>query len=172
MVRNKNKILIVDDHFIVRQGLMQLINYEPDMEVCAAAENTSQALNFIEKQPVDLAVVDISLNGESGLELSKKMKLRWPNLPIVIFSSYDELIYVKHAFRVGAGGYVVKCFGAIRELLTAIRQVLAGEIYISEKIIENVPKNSIYKILTEIDRDPDWEAKNSATIRKRFGDIP
>ncbi len=153
MVQNKSRILIVDDYPNVRSVLAEFINLESDLEVCAMAENTSQALDSIEKQSIDLAVVDISLNGESGLELSEMMKLRWPNLPIVIFSSYDELMYVKRAFRVGAGGYVVKCLGATRELLTAIRQVLAGKIYISKKIIENVPKNSIYKILTEIDRD-------------------
>ncbi len=151
MVKNKSKILIVDDYPNVRSVLAEFINLESDLEVCAVAENTSQALDSMEKQPIDLAVLNISW--ERGLELSKEMKSRWPNLPIVIFSSYDELMYVKRAFRVGAKGYVVKCHGATGELLTAIRQVLAGEIYISEKIIENVPKNSIYKILAKIDRD-------------------
>ncbi len=144
MVQNKSRILIVDDYPNVRNVLAEFINLESDLEVCAVAENTSQALDSIEKQPIDLAVFNISW--ERGLELSKEMKLRWPNLPIVIFSSYDELMYVKRAFRVGAKGYVVKCYGATWELLTAIRQVLAGEIYISEKALENFPKNSIYRI--------------------------
>ncbi len=153
VVQNKSRILIVDDYPIIRSVLTEFINLESDLEVCAMAENTSQALDSIEKQPIDLAVVDISLNGESGFELSEKIKLRWPNIPILIFSSHDELMYVNRAFRVGASGYVVKCLGATKELLTAIRQVLAGKIYISEKIMENVPKKNIYKILTEVDRD-------------------
>jgi len=152
VVQNKNRILIVDDHPAVYQGLMQLINYEPDLVVCAMAENTSQALNSIEKQPIDLAVVDISLNGENGLDLTKKIKAKWPTLPVLIFSLHDESHWVKSAFEVGARGYITKG-EATKKIIKAIRQVLAGKIYISEKILENVPKNSIYKILTEINRD-------------------
>ena len=152
MVKNKSKILIVDDHSVVRQGLMQLINYESDLEVCAMAENTSQALNFIEKQPIDLAVVDISLNGKNGLELTEKIKAKWPTLPVLILSLHNESHCIISAFEVGASGYVTKD-EATKMIIKAIRQVLAGGIFISEKTMENIPNNSIYKILTEIDRN-------------------
>ncbi len=152
VVQNKNRILIVDDHPVVRQGLMQLINYEPDLVVCAMAENTSQALNFIEKQPIDLAVVDISLNGENGLELTEKIKTKWPTLPVLILSLHNESHCVKSAFEVGASGYVTKD-EATKKIIKAIRHVLGGEIYISKKAMENIPNKNIYKIFTEIDRD-------------------
>jgi DNA-binding NarL/FixJ family response regulator len=151
--KNKGRILIVDDYPNASSVLAEFINLESDLEVCAVAKNAREALASMEKQPVDLSVVDISLNGESGLELSEKIKSQWPNIHILIFSAHDELMYVKRAFQVGAEGYVIKSLGATKELLTAIRQVLAGEIYICKKIIKNFPKNSIDKILTENGRD-------------------
>jgi len=137
--KNKVKILVVDDHAIVREGLIRLINQESDLMVCAQAENANQALDIIEKQQVDLAIVDISLEGISGLELTERMKLRRPDLIVLILSMHDELFYAKRAIRAGAAGYVSKQEAA-EKIITAICQVLRGETYVSEsKIIKNMP---------------------------------
>jgi len=128
--KNKTRILVVDDHAIVRQGLIKLVEAEPDLVVCAEAENTSQALEAMEKQQFDLAIVDILLESASGLELTERMKLRRPNLIVLILSMHDGLLYAQRALRAGATGYVAK-YEAAEKIITAIRQVLSGKIYVS-----------------------------------------
>jgi DNA-binding NarL/FixJ family response regulator len=136
---NKTRILIVDDHAIVRQGLIKLVEAEPDLMVCAEAENASQALEAIEKQQFDLAIVDILLEGVSGLELTEKMKLRCPNLIVVILSMHDGLLYAQRALRAGAAAYVTK-YEAPEKIITAIRGVLSGKIYVSDsKAVKAMP---------------------------------
>lgn len=130
--KNKTRILVVDDHAIMRQGLINLINQESDLVACAEAKNAEQALDAIEKQQIDLAIVDISLEGVSGLELTERMKLRCPNLIILIFSMHDELLYVQRALRAGAAGYVAK-YETAEKIITAIRQVLNNKIYVSDR---------------------------------------
>ncbi len=128
--KNKTRILVVDDHAIVRQGLIKLVEAEPDLMVCAEAENASQALEAMEKQQFDLAIVDILMEGASGLELTERMKLRRPNLIVLILSMHDGLFYAQRALRAGATGYVAK-YEAAEKIITAIRQVLSGKIYVS-----------------------------------------
>jgi DNA-binding NarL/FixJ family response regulator len=128
--KNKTRILVVDDHAIVRQGLIKLVEAEPDLMVCAEAENASQALEAMEKQQFDLAIVDILLEGASGLELTERMKLRRPNLIVLILSMHDGLLYAQRALRAGATGYVAK-YEAAEKIITAIRQVLGGKVYVS-----------------------------------------
>ncbi len=132
---NKVRILIVDDHPIVRQGLTQLINQEPDLVVCAEVENAAQALDVIEKQQIDLAIVDISMEGTTGIQLTEKLKLRCPNLPVLILTMYDDPVYFKRALRAGAKGGVTKREAA-QNIITAIRTVLGGEIYFSERVMQ------------------------------------
>ncbi len=139
----KRKILLVDDYLDLRRALTQLINRESDLEVCAVAGNIGQALSIIANRPFDLAIVDISLNGASGLELTEVIKSRWPNMPVVIFSSHDELFYVRNAFRTGARGYIVKLVDSTEEILTAIRHVLDGGIYISRQITQKFSADEI-----------------------------
>ena len=133
---SKISILIVDDHSIVRRGLIQLINQEPDLRVCGEAENAAQALEIIEKQQVDLAIVDISLNGTNGIQLTEKIKSMRPNLPVLILTMHDEVVYAKRALRAGVEGYVTKSEAA-EKIVTAIRQVLCGKEYISETVVNN-----------------------------------
>jgi DNA-binding NarL/FixJ family response regulator len=133
---SKRRILLVEDYRGLRRALTQLINLESDLEVCAVAGNIGQALSTIANRPFDLAIVDVSLNGASGLELTEVMKSRCPNMPVVIFSSHDELLYVRNAFRAGARGYIVKLVDSTDEILTAVRHVLDGGIYISRRIIQ------------------------------------
>ena len=135
--KSKARILIVDDHAIVRQGLIKLIDTEFNLMVCSEAQNANQALKAIVNQEFDLAIVDISMEDMNGLELTKKMKLRCPNLIILILSMHDGHFYAQRALRSGASGYVAK-HEAAEKIITAIRQVLRGNIYISDnKAVEN-----------------------------------
>ncbi len=127
------KVLIVDDHPIMRQGLAQLVNNEPDMTVCGEAENAPQALDLIDKTKPDLALIDITLPGKNGLELIKDIQAMFPGLAILVISMHDESLYAERVLRAGGRGYIMKQEGG-KMLLQAIRQVLEGKIYVSEKI--------------------------------------
>jgi DNA-binding NarL/FixJ family response regulator len=130
---HKSTVLIVDDHPIVRQGLALLISREPDLAVCGDAEEASGALRQIEELKPDLVVVDISLNGPDGLDLLKSVRLRYPNLPVLILSMLDESLYAERALRDGANGYIMKQ-EATERVLVAIRRILSGEIYVSDRM--------------------------------------
>ncbi|MHC4544785.1 MAG: response regulator [Planctomycetota bacterium] len=128
---SKSRILIVDDHTVVRQGLTLLIDQEPDLVVCAEAENATEALETIERQHVDLAIVDISLDGPNGIQLTERIKSQNPHLPVLVLTMHDEELYVKRAFQAGAKGYITK-HEAAETIITAIRLMLSGKDYISE----------------------------------------
>lgn len=133
MANDKRRIFIVDDHPIVRQGLALLINREPDLTVCGDAEEASAALHRIEDLKPDLVVLDISLNGPDGLDLLKHIRARDANLPVLILSMMDELLYAERGLRAGANGYIMKQ-QATEQVLVAIRRILGGEIYVSERM--------------------------------------
>jgi DNA-binding NarL/FixJ family response regulator len=132
-VSRKSKIFVVDDHPIVRQGLGLLINREPDMIVCGAAEETQSALRAIPTLQPDVMVVDISLSGPDGLELVKTIRTRDANLAILVLSMHDESIYAERALRAGANGYIMKQ-EATEKVLVAIRRILRGEVYLSDRV--------------------------------------
>jgi DNA-binding NarL/FixJ family response regulator len=129
----KARIMIVDDHVIVRQGIAQLVNREPDLDVRYEAGDADSALALLNTEQVDLAIVDISLPGTSGLELVKMMHTQKPNLPILMMSMHDEALYSDRAFRAGAKGYVMKQ-EATERLLMAIRKILNGGVYVSDRM--------------------------------------
>jgi DNA-binding NarL/FixJ family response regulator len=129
----KRTVFIVDDHPIVRQGLALLINREPDLAVCGDAEEAASALRLIQELKPDLVVVDISLSGPDGLDLLKSIRARDPNLPVLILSMMDELLYAERGLRAGANGYIMKQ-QATEQVLVAIRRILGGEIYLSERM--------------------------------------
>ena len=131
--QNKAKIIIVDDHPIVRQGLTELINHENDLVVCCQAEDASEAMEFIKESDPDIIIVDISLKETSGLELIKDIKVRYPRLPVLVLSMHDESLYAERSLRAGARGYIMKQ-EATDKVITAIRKVLMGESYISDKM--------------------------------------
>lgn len=141
-VGQKNKIFIVDDHPIVRKGLAQLINQEPDMVICGEAESAQSALEFLKKIKPDLAIVDISLQGIDGIELIKKIKVRDANLPVLVVSMHDESLFAERALRVGAKGYIMKQ-EAIEKMMEAIRRVIKGEVYVSERVSATIVKKFI-----------------------------
>ena len=133
MADGQRRVFIVDDHPIVRQGLALLINREADLAVCGDAEDASSALQRIEELKPDLVVVDISLNGPDGLDLLKNVRVRYPNLPVLILSMLDESLYAERALRDGASGYIMKQ-EATERVLVAIRRILSGEIYVSDRM--------------------------------------
>jgi DNA-binding NarL/FixJ family response regulator len=134
----KNKIpakrlLIVDDHPMMRTGLAQLIDSEPDLKVVAEAGNAGQALAAVAKNQFDLALLDISLPDKNGLELIKDLRALRPELLILVVSMHDEMIYAERVLRAGGRGYIMKQEGG-EKFLRAIRQVLGGQVYVSEKM--------------------------------------
>jgi DNA-binding NarL/FixJ family response regulator len=128
--QNKARVLVVDDHPIVRQGLVQLINNEPDLAVCAQADTAHDGMKLIASEKPDVAIVDLSLADKSGLEMIKDIKTRFPKLPVLVLSMHDEQLYAERALRAGALGYVMK-EEATENVMTAIRSVIRGEIYVS-----------------------------------------
>ncbi len=129
----KRKIFLVDDHPIVREGLSLMINREADLVVCGEAEEALSAQQAVAVAKPDLLIVDISLNGPDGLDLLKSLRLHYPNLPVLILSMHDEVIYAERALRAGANGYIMKQ-EATERVLVAVRQILAGKVYVSDRI--------------------------------------
>lgn len=136
------KILIVDDHPIVRQGLRVLIDNEDGLMVSDDAEDASKAMEAIRKLEPDMAIVDISLNGKNGLELIKDIKIRSPHVAILALSMHDESLYAERALRAGARGYIMK-EEAPENLCAAIHKVLNGQIYVSEQIATKMVLKSV-----------------------------
>jgi DNA-binding NarL/FixJ family response regulator len=129
----KIKILLVDDHPLVRGGVANLIHQQPDMEVCGEAAGEPQALQLIAATPPDVAVVDLSLESGSGLELIKNIKAMHPAVAMLALSMHDESLYAERALRAGARGYLMKREAA-KKVIQGIRAVLAGQLFVSEKI--------------------------------------
>jgi len=131
--QKKKRILIVDDHPMMRQGLAQLIGTEQDLIICGEAENAESALDGIGALKPDLVLADISLPGKNGLELIKDFQALQPGLPVLVISMHDESLYAGRVLRAGGRGYIMKQAGG-KKLMQAIRQVLEGKIYVSEKM--------------------------------------
>jgi len=123
----------VDDHPLVREGLANLIHQQPDLEVCGEAASEPQALQLIGSVQPDIAVVDISLENGSGLELMKSIKAMHPAVAMLALSMHDESLYAERALRAGARGYLMKREAA-KKVIQGIRAVLAGQVFVSEKI--------------------------------------
>lgn len=166
------KVLIVDDHPIVRQGLAELINREPDLRVCGEAADSKQALEAIKALKPDLAIVDISLPGIEGFELVKSMVSRNPDLPILVLSMNDETLFAERALKAGARGYIMKDQGA-QNLITAIRRVFDNDIYVSDKIAKRILRSFAAgqknEISSPIDLLSDRELEVLTFIGKGYG---
>jgi DNA-binding NarL/FixJ family response regulator len=126
----KKNIAMVDDHTMLREGLQQLIDSQPDMRCCSTSSNTQDALRELEKSKPDLLAVDISMPGRNGLELIKDALSLYPDLPILVISMHDESFYAQRVLKAGARGYVMKDADSTT-LLNAIRTVLQGGTYVS-----------------------------------------
>lgn len=131
--KNVRKLIIVDDHPIMREGLAQLLAQEEDLYIAGQFEEASRAFDAIAQLKPDIALVDLSLKGSSGLELIKNIKAHYPKILVLVLSMYDESLYAERVLRAGAAGYVMKQ-EATEKVLGAIRHVLNGGIYLSEKM--------------------------------------
>jgi DNA-binding NarL/FixJ family response regulator len=135
--RKRARIMLVDDHPLVRERLAEIINREPDLVVSGEAEDRHEAIEAIVAKPPDLVCVDLKLKTSDGLELVKDIRNRWPKLRILVVSMHDESLYAERVIRAGALGYITKQ-EATRKILLAIRRVLAGNIYLNEKIANHI----------------------------------
>jgi DNA-binding NarL/FixJ family response regulator len=136
----RKKIMLVDDHPMMRAGLGQFINKQPDMEICCEFGSAAEAFDGLAKFNPDLVVTDITLPGKSGLELIKDLQVSNPDLPILVVSMHDETMYAERVLRAGARGYIMKESGG-ENLLIAIRQVLSGQVYVSPRISAKILDN-------------------------------
>jgi DNA-binding NarL/FixJ family response regulator len=136
-IARKHGVFIIDDHPLVREGLTNLINGQSDLIVSGEAKDSAEAIDGITKKRPDVAIIDISLANESGLELIKHLTKQFPELAIVVLSMHDEALYAERALRAGARGYVMK-HETSKSVLASIRRVLAGDIYVSERIVNRM----------------------------------
>src|SRR5436309_2413109 len=133
-VARKRRVFIVDDHPLVRDGLANFINQQADLAVCGEAEDSAGAIAGIESCRPDVALIDISLKNESGLELVKTLQAQFPLVALIVLSMHDEALYAERALRAGARGYVMKR-ETTKSVLTAIRRVVEGDVYVSERFV-------------------------------------
>ena len=157
---SRNRIFIVDDHPIMREGLVALIANETSLEVCGQANNAAETMRFLETaRPLpDLILLDVTLPDKSGLELTKDLKAVFPDLRILILSMHEEQLYAERVLRAGARGYVMKHEGG-RVLLDAIKTVLQGNIHLSQTVASRIlealsgqthgEENSELRVLTD-----------------------
>ncbi len=131
------RVVIVEDHTLMREGLTRLVSTQPDLTIVAEAADAAQGLARILEHKPDIALIDITLPGRNGLELIKDIKAQLPNLPILVLSMHDETLYAERALKAGGRGYLMK--DADRDtIITAIRRVLEGGYYVSEKMSADI----------------------------------
>ena len=133
----KTRILVVDDHPLVRQGLAQFINQESDMHVYAGASDGYEALDIMEKSSPDVVIVDIEMKGLNGMDLVRNMKNQYPDVPVLMLSMHDELLYAYRALNAGAKGYLMKEVDP-ETVVNAIRVIQRGEIAVSDKAKQKI----------------------------------
>jgi DNA-binding NarL/FixJ family response regulator len=146
-----HKVLLIDDHPIVRQGLALFINREPDLVVCGDADGAASGMQAIRETTPDFVVLDISLSGPDGLELLKTLRTEYPNLPVLVLSMHDESVYAERALRAGANGYIMKQ-EATEKVLIAIRHILRGDVYLSERLTRRMLQQFVHGSISP--RDP------------------
>jgi DNA-binding NarL/FixJ family response regulator len=143
MIMKVARILIVDDHPIVRRGLAELIAGQPDLRVCGEAAGASEALQQLAAKLPDLAIVDISLKDSHGIQLIKQIKTSYGNrIKIVVASMHDELLFTERVLRAGAMGYINK-EDATEKVIEAIRRVLGGEVYLSQRMTDRLLNRAV-----------------------------
>jgi len=131
------RVLVVDDHPIVRQGVMQTLGHEPGLDLCCEASSGAEAIRLTQEGAPDLAIVDLSLGDMHGLELVRRLHQLKPDLRILVLSMHDEMLFARRALQAGARGYITKG-EAIGGLIGAFREVLAGRIYVSETVAQGL----------------------------------
>ena len=172
-MNNKIKILIADDHAIVREGLKQIVAEEKDMVVSGEAENAISLMSLLEKESWSIVVLDINMPGKSGLEALKDIKHLYPDLPVLILSMFSEDQYGLRAIKAGASGYLKKV-SAPTELVIAIRKIVAGRKYINpdlaEKLADNLG-NDLQNVLHEKLSDREYQIMCNIALGKTAEEI-
>lgn len=151
--KRRYRVLMVDDHPIVRQGLSLLINATEDLIICGEASTGREVFELVDKCEPDVMIMDISLEDRNGLELMKEILLKKPGLPILALSMYDEGMYALRVLRAGGRGYIMKQESP-RKLVGAIRQVVNGDIYLSEKMSS--------RLMEQVGKQGKWDVPVSA----------
>ncbi len=168
----KKRILIVDDHPIVREGLTTIINEQTDLVVCGEAEDAQTALEAVGTLRPDLMIVDVSLKGINGIELVKLIQRRYEKIPILVLSMHDESLYVERVLRAGARGYIMKQEGT-EKVVTAIHRILGGDIYVSEamgkKLLRTFQENRPETSGPSVERLSDRELEVFRLIGQGYG---
>jgi two-component system, NarL family, invasion response regulator UvrY len=131
------RILIVDDHAVVRRGLRNILSEQPDMEVVGEAGNVDELMAFISKNECDIIILDISLPGKSGIDIMKDLRVQYPKLPVLFLSMLPEEQFALRAMKSGASGYLSKG-SPTEELVKAIRKIIAGKKYVSQEFAEQL----------------------------------
>jgi DNA-binding NarL/FixJ family response regulator len=131
----KAKIFIVDDHPLVREWLTNLIDQTPDLIVCGEADGAKTALELIPTAEPDLAIIDLSLGGGSGIDLIRTIRLMFPKVAMIVLSMHDERVYAERSIRAGARGYIMKR-ESTKKIVEAIHEVLKGNMYLSRELTE------------------------------------
>jgi DNA-binding NarL/FixJ family response regulator len=130
---DKAAIYVVDDHPLLVQGLTDLINAQPDMKVTGTTPEWTVALSQFQKEKPDVVILDITLKNANGVEVLKNLRVHFPDLKVLMLSMHDESLYAMRALKAGAQGYIMKA-SATEKVITAIRQILSGELYLSEEM--------------------------------------
>lgn len=146
-----HRVLVVDDHPMVREGIAAVINREPDLKVCAQAEGLADAMRLHREQRPDVVIADVSLADGNGLDLVKELIAMNPAVKILVHSMHEESLYAERSLRAGAKGYISKDEGAT-QLVNAVRQVLSGRVYLSSAMTDRMLNRSVRR--TDPDRSP------------------
>jgi DNA-binding NarL/FixJ family response regulator len=152
-VHGKYRVLIVDDHSVLREGLAMVINQESDLGVCGEAADAPEAIQAVAALEPDAIIVDLSLTSGSGLELIKDIRTQHPDLPMLVLSLHDEALYAERVLRAGARGYIMKR-ASTAELLVALRKVLSGDVYLSERMASLLVTQAVGKHETPAKEGP------------------
>jgi len=136
---SQKSVFIVEDHAVFREGLVQILKNSGDLSVCGQAGTVAQALPAIARLEPDLVLVDITLPGKSGLQLIKEVRSSNTEIKLLVISMHDEALYADRVLRAGGDGYIMKQEDP-EEIIRAIRDVLAGRIYVSEQVLTGTPK--------------------------------
>ncbi len=131
--KNQTRILLIDDHPLLRTGIGQLISQQKDMAICGEVDDSLKALDAIQDKNPDIVILDITLKKMSGIEVLKHIKVRFPKVKVLILSMHDETLYAPRALRAGASGYIMKQEAA-ENVIAALRKINSGEVYISERM--------------------------------------
>jgi DNA-binding NarL/FixJ family response regulator len=142
MAESKKRVLLVDDHPVLRKGLVRLIDSKEGFVVCGEASTAVDAMALIRERQPHLVIVDIGLPGASGIELTKTIRGEFPNLPVLILSMHEEALYATRALRAGAMGYIVKQ-DAVDNIATALQETLNGQRYLSPVIAKQLHRNGM-----------------------------